>query len=96
MTTPIQPDWIAADWGTSNLRVWAMSADGSVLAEASSDQGMGKLAKELGGLRGRLNNPKFVASAPEEVVAEAKANLALRENEETQLKAAIARLKELG
>ena len=22
-------DWIAADWGTSNLRVWAMGADGA-------------------------------------------------------------------
>jgi valyl-tRNA synthetase len=57
---------------------------------------MQKLGKELGGLRGRLNNPKFVASAPDEVVAEAKANLALRENEEAQLKAAIARLAEIG
>lgn len=43
MTDTIAPDWIAADWGTSNLRVWAMSAAGDVLAEASSDQGMGKL-----------------------------------------------------
>ena len=55
-----------------------------------------KLGKELGGLRGRLNNPKFVASAPDDVVAEAKANLALRENEEAQIKAAIARLQEIG
>ncbi|MFO8125189.1 hypothetical protein, partial [Yoonia sp.] len=55
-----------------------------------------KLGKELGGLRGRLNNPNFVASAPDEVVAEATANLALRENEEAQIKAAIARLAEIG
>jgi valyl-tRNA synthetase len=55
-----------------------------------------KLAKELGGLRGRLNNPAFVASAPDDVVEEARANLALRENEDTQIKAAIARLQELG
>jgi valyl-tRNA synthetase len=55
-----------------------------------------KLGKELGGLRGRLNNPKFVASAPDEVVAEAKENLALRESEEAQIKAAIDRLKEIG
>ena len=55
-----------------------------------------KLAKELGGLRGRLNNPKFVASAPDEVVAEAKENLSLREGEEAQIKAAIGRLKEIG
>ncbi|MFA3917528.1 valine--tRNA ligase [Ruegeria hyattellae] len=54
-----------------------------------------KLAKELGGLRGRLNNPKFVASAPEEVVAEAKANLAAREEEEARLDEALARLAEI-
>ncbi|WP_342070170.1 valine--tRNA ligase [Yoonia algicola] len=63
---------------------------------ARLEKTMQKLGKELGGLRGRLNNPKFVASAPDDVVAEAKANLALRENEEEQLKAAIARLAELG
>lgn len=41
--TQISPDWIAADWGTTNLRVWAMSQSGTVLGEAKSDQGMGKL-----------------------------------------------------
>lgn len=46
MTDTITPDWIAADWGTSNLRVWAMSNAGDVLAEASSDQGMGKLSRD--------------------------------------------------
>lgn len=34
---------IAADWGTSNLRVFALDAGGAVLAEATSDRGMGKL-----------------------------------------------------
>ena len=55
-----------------------------------------KLGKELGGLRGRLNNPKVIESAPEDVVAEARDNLALREDEEAQIKAAIARLREIG
>lgn len=36
-------DWIAADWGTSRLRVWAMAADGRVLAGSASDRGMGQL-----------------------------------------------------
>ena len=54
-----------------------------------------KLAKELGGLRGRLNNPKFVESAPEDVIDETRANLADREEEEAQFKAALARLNEL-
>ena len=59
------------------------------------EKAMGKMAKELGGLRGRLNNPKFVASAPQEVVAEAKANLAAREEEVAKLNEALARLAEI-
>jgi 2-dehydro-3-deoxygalactonokinase len=35
--------WIAVDWGTSNLRAWGIDSDGQVVAEASSDKGMGKL-----------------------------------------------------
>lgn len=38
--------WIAVDWGTSNLRAWAMGVQGDILAEASSDEGMGKLARD--------------------------------------------------
>ena len=38
------PDWIAVDWGTSNLRVWAMGRD-AILAEASSEDGMGTLSR---------------------------------------------------
>jgi valyl-tRNA synthetase len=64
--------------------------------KARLEKSLGKLAKELGGLRGRLKNPKFVESAPEAVVEETRANLALREEEETQLKDALARLAELG
>lgn len=41
----IIPDWIAVDWGTSNLRAWAMGPDG-VLAEAASEDGMGKLTRD--------------------------------------------------
>jgi 2-dehydro-3-deoxygalactonokinase len=36
-------DWIAADWGTSNLRVWGLNRENQVVAETSSDQGMAKL-----------------------------------------------------
>ncbi len=39
------PDWIAVDWGTSNLRVWAMGRDG-IMAEASSSEGMGGLSRD--------------------------------------------------
>lgn len=37
------PDWIAVDWGTSSLRVWAMGKGGAVMAEGRSDAGMGRL-----------------------------------------------------
>ena len=41
-----KPDWIAVDWGTSNMRAWAMTSSGTVLADARSDQGMGGLAPD--------------------------------------------------
>jgi 2-dehydro-3-deoxygalactonokinase len=37
------PDWIAVDWGTSNVRAWGLTSDGSVICEASSGKGMSKL-----------------------------------------------------
>jgi valyl-tRNA synthetase len=57
---------------------------------------LGKLAKEIGGLNGRLSNPKFAASAPEEVVQETRDNLAARTDEEAKIRAALERLIALG
>jgi valyl-tRNA synthetase len=57
---------------------------------------MEKLGKEIGGLNGRLNNPNFAVSAPEEVVEEARANLEAREDEAAKLQAALNRLAEIG
>ena len=54
-----------------------------------------KVNKDMGGLRGRLNNPKFVASAPEDVVEDARENLALGEAEIAKITAALARLAEM-
>jgi valyl-tRNA synthetase len=51
-----------------------------------------KLGKDIGGLRGRLTNPKFVASAPEEIIEETRENLALNEAEAAKLQAALSRL----
>ena len=36
-------NWIAVDWGTSNLRVWFIGKDALPFADAHSDQGMGSL-----------------------------------------------------
>ena len=38
----MKPIWIAIDWGTTNLRGWAMG-DAGIMAEASSDKGMASL-----------------------------------------------------
>ncbi len=38
-------DWIAVDWGTTNLRVWAMSDAGEVIGSTYSDRGMGTLSQ---------------------------------------------------
>ncbi len=64
--------------------------------KARLEKTLGKLAKELGGLRGRLNNPKFAESAPPDVVEETRENLAAREEEEARIKQALARLAEVG
>ncbi len=55
-----------------------------------------KLEKDMGGLRGRLNNPKFVESAPNAVVAESRELLAQKEEEAAKLNAAMDRLAEMG
>ncbi len=85
---------IPMDGGTFGIPLEGLIDVGAEIARL--EKTMQKLGKELGGLRGRLNNPKFLASAPDEVVAEAKENLRLREGEEIEIKAAIARLQELG
>lgn len=54
-----------------------------------------KLEKDMAGLRGRLGNPNFVASAPEEVVDEARTRLEQGEEEGAKLSAALARLSEI-
>ncbi|BDW86555.1 valine--tRNA ligase [Roseicyclus marinus] len=57
---------------------------------------MDKLGKEIGGLKGRLGNPKFIESAPEEIVEEARENLAAREEEAAKIKDALDRLSAIG
>jgi len=47
-------------------------------------------------MQGRLNNPKFVASAPAEVIEETRANLVEKLDEQSQFQAALDRLNELG
>jgi len=39
-------EWIAVDWGTSNLRVWMMGSDGLPFAQGRSGKGMAGLARD--------------------------------------------------
>ena len=38
-------EWVAVDWGTSNVRAWGMAADGSRSFSSQSDRGMGKISR---------------------------------------------------
>ena len=51
-----------------------------------------KLQKEISALKGRLQNSKFIESAPEEVILETQENLILREEEEAKLSSAASQL----
>lgn len=64
--------------------------------KARLEKALAKIGKEAAALRGRLSNPKFIENASEEVVLEARENLAAREDEAQKIAAAVARLAELG
>ncbi len=67
------------------------------IAEEKSrlQKGLDKLKKEIGGLKGRLDNPNFVKSAPEDVVMEAQSNLEARQEEAAKITEALKRLSDL-
>ena len=84
---------IAVEGGT-----FAIPLDGVIdIAEekARLSKTLEKLEKDLNGLRGRLSNPAFMASAKEEVVDETRDKLEQGEDEAGKLRAALARLAEL-
>lgn len=64
--------------------------------KARLQKGMDKLTKEIGGLKGKLSNEKFVANAPEAVVAENRDRLDAAGVELDTLKAAFDRVAALG
>ncbi|MHA6264879.1 2-dehydro-3-deoxygalactonokinase [Arenibacterium sp. CAU 1754] len=39
----VQATWIAADWGSTRLRIWALDASGAVIGESVSEKGMSQL-----------------------------------------------------
>jgi valyl-tRNA synthetase len=63
---------------------------------ARLDKALEKLGKEMAGLKGRLDNPRFIASAAPEVVDEAREQLAEKTDEAGRLQAALATLRAMG
>lgn len=41
-----QLEWVAVDWGTSNLRAWGIDSEGEIAFSRSSPDGMGRLSRE--------------------------------------------------
>ncbi|MDR5654532.1 valine--tRNA ligase [Ruixingdingia sedimenti] len=64
--------------------------------KARLEKTLAKLEKDLGGLKGRLSNPKFVDSAPADVVEETREQLDRAETDAAKLRTALARLAEAG
>ncbi|MBL4802626.1 MAG: class I tRNA ligase family protein, partial [Emcibacter sp.] len=60
--------------------------------KARLNKSLDKLAKEIGGISGRLNNEAFMAKAPDNVVAENRKNLELAEQKAAKIKEGISRL----
>ncbi|RAP40156.1 valine--tRNA ligase [Rhodovulum viride] len=63
--------------------------------KARLEKTLSKLEKDLKGLEGRLKNPKFVESAPEDVVEETRDLVAAKTEEAAKLRVALERLAEL-
>lgn len=43
---PEQVEWVAVDWGTSNLRAWGIDSTGGIAFSRSSPDGMSRLSRE--------------------------------------------------
>lgn len=97
--------WVAADAEVENaaiaplseLKIFLPLAGLVNVAEELTRvaKNMEKIQKEMGGLSGRLNNVKFVDSAPEAVVTKARADLAELEAKLAELEASKVKLEAL-
>jgi 2-dehydro-3-deoxygalactonokinase len=60
-----EAEWVAVDWGTTNLRVWGIGAGGEVAFARSSDQGMSRLQRDAyAGVLAGLLGEHFAAGGP--------------------------------
>ena len=59
-----ETDWVAVDWGTSNVRAWGIATDGSHTFAAGSDKGMGKIGRaDFPGVLNELIGDKVAGTA---------------------------------
>jgi len=59
-----ETEWVAMDWGTSNVRAWGIAADGSQTFAVSSDKGMGRIARaDFPNVLNELVGPEVVGKA---------------------------------
>ena len=75
---------------------YALPIEGVIDVKAEADRlskTLEKLEKDIGGLSARLNNPRFVASAAEEVVDEARGQLSEKTDEAARLREVLAKLR---
>ena len=62
----IEADWVAVDWGTSNLRAWGIGPGGEIRFSRTSDQGMGRLSPDAyPEVLTRLIDDEFAAAGPQ-------------------------------
>ena len=92
-TAPKGSATIAVEGGTFALPLAGLID--AAAEKARLEKSTGKLTKELGGLQGRLNNPKFRANAAADVIAETEELAAQKQEELARLKTALDRLTEL-
>ena len=60
----VEAEWVAVDWGTTNLRVWGIGPGGEVVFARTSDQGMSRLKPDAyAGVLARLLADHFAAPA---------------------------------
>ncbi|WP_127105004.1 valine--tRNA ligase [Pararhodobacter zhoushanensis] len=78
---------------------YALPLEGVIDIAAEAERlakGLEKLDKDIHGLSGRLNNPRFVANASEEVVEETRGQLAEKSDEAERLRDVLAKLRAMG
>jgi 2-dehydro-3-deoxygalactonokinase len=61
----VEAEWVAVDWGTSNLRVWGIGPGGEVAFARTSDQGMSRLQRDAyAGVLAGLLSDHFARTGP--------------------------------